>query len=150
MPVMAEQAATAAAARDKLAQDLTRPQALNQRRAVERAMARDLDVKDARISERAALDRAGRAEGEVNALREQLVQDCHPLSGGGQRRRVRSSARHRQRPADPLRRPIGIGGPAGDRGERARDPGAIGADQQRAARRRPRSACSTAACSSGP
>ena len=74
-----EQATTAAAARDKLAQDLAQSQALKQeaeretQRAVERAMARDLEAKDARISERAALDRAGRAEGEVGTLRDQLA-----------------------------------------------------------------------------
>jgi len=74
-----EQAAAATAARDKLAQDLKQLQDLKQeaeretQRAVERAMARDLEAKDARIGERTALDRAGRAEGEVGALRDQLA-----------------------------------------------------------------------------
>jgi len=41
--------------------------------AVERAIANDLEVKDARIGERTALNRAGRAEGAVAALRDQLA-----------------------------------------------------------------------------
>ena len=78
-----EQAATAAAARDKLAQDLAQLQALKQeaeretQRAVERAMSRDLEVKDARTSERTALDRAGKAEGELAALRDELARTRH-------------------------------------------------------------------------
>jgi len=78
-----EQATTAAAARDKLAQDLAQLQALKQeaeretQRAVERAMARDLEMKDARISERTALDRAGKAEGELAALRDELARTRH-------------------------------------------------------------------------
>ena len=74
-----EEAASATAARDKLARDMAALQALKQeaeretQRAVERAMAKDLEVKDARIGERTALDRAGRAEGEVGALRDQLT-----------------------------------------------------------------------------
>ncbi len=42
-------------------------------RALERAMARDLELKDARISERDALTRAGRAEGELGAARDELA-----------------------------------------------------------------------------
>jgi len=41
--------------------------------AVERAIANDLEVKEARIGERTALNRAGRAEGAVAALRDQLA-----------------------------------------------------------------------------
>jgi len=73
-----KEAASATAARDKLAQDLKHLQDLKHeaeretQRAVERAMAKDLEVKDARIGERTALDRAGRSEGEVGALRDQL------------------------------------------------------------------------------
>jgi len=78
-----EQAASAAAACDKLAQDLAQLQVLKQeaeretQRAVERAMARDLEVKDARLSERTALDRAGKAEGELAALRDELARTRH-------------------------------------------------------------------------
>ena len=40
-------------------------------------MARDLEVKDARTSERTALDRAGKAEGELAALRDELARTRH-------------------------------------------------------------------------
>jgi len=74
-----EQAAADAAARDKLAKELMEAQKLKAsaeretQRAVERAMARDLEVKDARIGERDALGRAGRAEGELGAARDELA-----------------------------------------------------------------------------
>jgi len=77
------QAAAAAAERDKLAEDLARLQALKQeaeretRRAVEHAMSRDLEAKDARLSERGALDRAGKAEGELAAVRDELARTRH-------------------------------------------------------------------------
>jgi len=69
----------AVATRDALAGNLRDLQDAKQRtelelqRAVERTVAKDLEIKDARTSERDALDRAGRAEGEVGALRTQLA-----------------------------------------------------------------------------
>ena len=73
------QLAEASAARDKLAGEARKLQEFKQsaereaQRAVERAMAKDLEVKDVRTSERDARDRAGRAEGEVASLRAQLA-----------------------------------------------------------------------------
>jgi len=55
-------------------------------RAVERAMARDLEVKDARVSERTALDWAGKAEGELAALRDELARTRHAEAGTSGRR----------------------------------------------------------------
>lgn len=79
------QAQGAIAERDKLARDLhdlKQHTAQEIHRAAEKAAQKDSDAIEARKSERAALDRAARAEGEAKALREQLAQLTTALREG--------------------------------------------------------------------
>ncbi|XDJ36599.1 MAG: DNA-binding protein (plasmid) [Burkholderia sp.] len=75
----------AIAERDKLARDLhdlKQHTAQEIHRAAEKAAQKDSECIEARKSERAALDRAARAEGEAKALREQLTQLTTALREG--------------------------------------------------------------------
>ncbi len=65
------------AERDQLAGELVelkRKMATEVHRAMEKATAKDNEAIEARKNERAAIERAGRAEGQVQALKEQLAE----------------------------------------------------------------------------
>ncbi|MEL5850063.1 MAG: hypothetical protein U7M05_11980, partial [Candidatus Igneacidithiobacillus chanchocoensis] len=76
------------AERDRLADDLAelkRKTADEVHRAMEKAIAKDNEAIEARKNERIALERAGRAEGQAQALKEQLAEltaALRPPKGG--------------------------------------------------------------------